>query len=217
MAGKSVIVFAPHPDDETLACGGTIVKKIQRGYTVYIVVMTDGRHSHDLVLKFEKPSPGTLTKIRKKELTDATKILEVRSRNLIFLGFEDSKLEQFLAKASKRIVQILRKIRPVEVYVPYRNDNLDDHRATYKIVRDSIRKVSLRAKMFEYPMWGREAPRRGFKIVTTDISRELKRKVEAISKYQSQISKCFPSQERVVLDEDFVKMCTSAREVFYVE
>jgi len=40
--GRRVIIFAPHPDDETLACSGTIIKKIAEGCEVYIVFMTDG-------------------------------------------------------------------------------------------------------------------------------------------------------------------------------
>ena len=43
---RSAIVFAPHPDDETLGCGGTIIKKRQAGAKISIVFMTDGRTSH---------------------------------------------------------------------------------------------------------------------------------------------------------------------------
>jgi hypothetical protein len=43
---RSAVVFAPHPDDETLGCGGTIVRKIRAGARVRLVVMTDGGSSH---------------------------------------------------------------------------------------------------------------------------------------------------------------------------
>jgi LmbE family N-acetylglucosaminyl deacetylase len=41
-----VVVFSPHPDDETLGCGSTIIKKKRLGADVTIVFMTDGSKSH---------------------------------------------------------------------------------------------------------------------------------------------------------------------------
>ena len=38
---KKVIVIAPHPDDETLGCGGTILKHIAKGYSVYWLIITN--------------------------------------------------------------------------------------------------------------------------------------------------------------------------------
>jgi LmbE family N-acetylglucosaminyl deacetylase len=40
---KSILVFAPHPDDETLGCGGTIANRVREGHEVEIFFMTDGR------------------------------------------------------------------------------------------------------------------------------------------------------------------------------
>lgn len=39
---KRLLVFAPHPDDEILGCGGTIIKNIQQGNEVYVCVVTRG-------------------------------------------------------------------------------------------------------------------------------------------------------------------------------
>ena len=41
-ARRSTLVLAPHPDDETLACGATILHKRARGTRVHIVIATDG-------------------------------------------------------------------------------------------------------------------------------------------------------------------------------
>ncbi len=43
---RSALVFSPHPDDECLGCGGTIIRKKQAGSTVKIVHLTDGSRSH---------------------------------------------------------------------------------------------------------------------------------------------------------------------------
>ena len=50
-----------------------------------------------------------------------------------------------------------------------------------------------------------------------DIHKELPKKLEALSKYKSQISKCFKNQEEAVLNEDFVKTFRSNTEKFYTE
>jgi LmbE family N-acetylglucosaminyl deacetylase len=214
---KRILVFAPHPDDETLACGGTIVKKIQEGHEVYVVVMTDGRHSHDLVLGLKEPPPEAIAKIRAREVSEATAILGVQSDNLILLGFEDSKLNQYVAKAKERTIQILNEIRPVEVFVTCRDDESEDHRAAYEIVKDSIREANLLTRLYEYPVWDGKIPRSGLKVLVMNVRKELGTKIKALSKYKSQISKCFPKQKEAILSEDFVKSFCSDSETFYAE
>jgi LmbE family N-acetylglucosaminyl deacetylase len=217
MVDKKMIVFAPHPDDETLACGGTIIRKIREGYDVYVVVMTDGRHSHDHVLGLKEPPPEAIAKIRAVELAEATAVLGVPPDNLILLGFEDSKLKQCVTEARERTVQILRNIHPAEVYVAYRDDNNEDHHATYEIVATSIREADLATKVHEYPVWNEKIPRPRLKVLVVDIHQELNRKMEAVSKYRTQISKCFPNQEKTVLSEEFVRIFSTDTETFYTE
>ena len=50
---KSILVFAAHPDDEALGCGGTIALHAQTGAHVQVVFMTDGVNSRDNVQKIE--------------------------------------------------------------------------------------------------------------------------------------------------------------------
>jgi LmbE family N-acetylglucosaminyl deacetylase len=217
MVNSRMIVFAPHPDDETLGCGGTIIRKIREGFDVHIVVMTDGRHSHDVTLGIMEPSPETISEIRATEFREATSVLGVNPGNLILLSFEDGKLREHMAEARERTVQILREVRPVEIYVPYRHDGNEDHRTTYEIVADSVREADLFPKMYEYSVWNGKTPCPELKVLVIDIHGELGRKMEAISKYKSQISTCFPKQEKAILGEEFVNTFRSESETFYTK
>jgi LmbE family N-acetylglucosaminyl deacetylase len=105
---KKVIVFAPHPDDETLGCGGTIAKKTSEGYEVFVVIITDGRHAFSKVLGINSdPNPEEIKQIRKEEVIKATRILGVPITNLLFLDFEDRTLEKHEKEAEEKIIEIL--------------------------------------------------------------------------------------------------------------
>jgi len=65
---KKIVVFAPHPDDETLGCGGTIAKRVREGYDILIIFMTCGRNAlSELFGISSNPSPLELKEIRKEE------------------------------------------------------------------------------------------------------------------------------------------------------
>src|SRR3990172_3377621 len=116
---KSVVVFAAHPDDETLGCGGTIVKRLKEGYDVKIVVITDGRHSCSVRGHYVDPTPEELIEIRKNEVIKAVQILGVPNGNIQFLDFEDTTLAKNTETLAKKCVEILAEINPVEIYFPY--------------------------------------------------------------------------------------------------
>jgi LmbE family N-acetylglucosaminyl deacetylase len=42
VSAKRVLVVAPHPDDESLGCGGLIASLAQKGCRFYVVFTTDG-------------------------------------------------------------------------------------------------------------------------------------------------------------------------------
>ena len=68
---QSALVFSPHPDDESLGCGGTILKKKQAGANVKIVHVSDGGASSALIPREE------LTAMRRMECMDAGRALGV--------------------------------------------------------------------------------------------------------------------------------------------
>jgi LmbE family N-acetylglucosaminyl deacetylase len=144
----AAVVFAPHQDDETLGCGGTIIKKREAGTPVRCVFMTDGRTSHRHAM-----DPKQLSRLRQEEACAATSILGVPVDDVHFLGFPDSQLATCHTAAVDRVAELL-ELSPVEeVFLPYRADGTPDHEATFPIVLEAIARTGLRPQILEYPVW----------------------------------------------------------------
>lgn len=150
-----VAIFAPHPDDDILACGGTIALKIRQGYEICIVYMTNGRnsHLHELGISSD-PCPSELARIRKKEAKRALSVLGIDEDTLIFLNFEDGKLENNIYVAERKVKQILKNLQPMEVYFPTHWDTHRDHRATNIIVCESLKAIHFRGSAYQYTICG---------------------------------------------------------------
>ena len=145
---QSAIVFAPHPDDETLGCGGTIIKKQQAGAKVSIVFMTDGRTSHGHLMDIAE-----LTARRADEAIAAAQALGIARDDVIFLNFVDGSLTMNQNVAAGRVAKILEQRRPQQIFLPYYRDQLADHAAANRIVRAALQIYSEPAMLFEYPIW----------------------------------------------------------------
>jgi LmbE family N-acetylglucosaminyl deacetylase len=147
---NSAIVFAPHPDDETLGCGGTIIKKKRAGADIKIAFMTDGAYSHVQLM-----AASQLKTIRRREALSACKCLGIDEEDIIFFEFEDGKFINNYHHAIDSVVDVLSAVQPQEVFIPYHEDkdpNLD-HIATHKAVAAAIQAMELKIIINEYPVW----------------------------------------------------------------
>lgn len=209
------VVFAPHPDDDILACGGTIALKIKQGYGIYIVYMTDGRNSHLYELGIASdPTPSELAEIRKEEAKKALSILGLDKDALIFLNFEDGTLENNIYAAGMEVKQILKNLQPLEIYFPAFRDKHRDHHAANIIVCESLKAVRFRGSAYQYTIYGNQDETCLNEKKTIDISSVFDLKKKAIQKHQSQVAKLFPKQERAILSESLVAKFLGNAEVF---
>jgi LmbE family N-acetylglucosaminyl deacetylase len=214
-----MIVFAPHPDDETLACGGTIAMSVTQGKEVYVVVMTDGRNSHKATLSIDKnPTPRDLIPIRRNESKRATRILGVRRDHLIFLDFEDGDLESHHQEAKEIVQRLLNRLRPSTIFTPDRSDLHPDHSSTGAIVSDAVRASMLSPLIYTYVVWGENEFRatEASSGVDFDISRYLTIKRAAIREYKSQFTRLFKSQSRPIIGRSMLSRFMRPSERFTV-
>jgi len=96
--GRRVLIFAPHPDDEVLGCGGLIQQAVREGAKVFVALMTNGDASELALIFGEKDLPLTpkafikLGKDRQRETLQALAKLGVPSDHVYFLGFPNNGL-----------------------------------------------------------------------------------------------------------------------------
>ncbi len=145
---RSAIIFAPHPDDETLGCGGTIIKKKKAGANVKIVFMTDGSKSHINLI-----SQNELKSIRASEAIRAAQKLGVVSSDVVFFEFENGKLSGYSDSAGNKVIEIISSQEFDEIFIPYYKEAPSDHHATNKIVLGALQMCNRKANIYEYPIW----------------------------------------------------------------
>lgn len=110
---KKVCVIAVHPDDETLGCGGTILKHHKNGDEVHCVFVTDGDKTQKTIIA---------------KLADFYHFTGV-----ISLGFEELKLaDQSLNVLVPALANVLNQIKPNILYIPNRSDAHSDHRSVFE-------------------------------------------------------------------------------------
>jgi len=145
---QSAIVFAPHPDDESLGCGGTILRKRFLGAEVAVIFLTDGRASPRQGISEE-----LMASIRMNEALDACRALKVSLNRTYFLGIHDGQLSRERALAVRSVLSVLYDLEPEQVFVPYRWDPHSDHVAANLAVQEALRAWERDTTVYEYPIW----------------------------------------------------------------
>lgn len=145
---RSAMVFAPHPDDETLGCGGTILQKRRAGAAVRIVFMTDGAASHPHLC-----SRAEMRATRQREALEAADVLGVEPSRLSWLDFPDGELGVWREEAISRVSRLLQLHRPEQIFLPYARREHVDHVATHALVYEALGRMGRAATLLEYPVW----------------------------------------------------------------
>lgn len=101
-AATSLLVVAPHPDDETLCCGGAIQRVVRAGGRVTVVWLTSGDAARLVLMAMSRslfPAPAVARELgaqRMAEARTATRRLGVAPTGQVFLGYPDGGLLELL-------------------------------------------------------------------------------------------------------------------------
>jgi LmbE family N-acetylglucosaminyl deacetylase len=188
----SVMVLAPHADDESLGCGGLIAELVAKARPPMIVILTDGTGSHPLSREYPAPR---LRALREQEALKAVTILGVPADHLVFLHLRDTATPKSGPKFLSTVGTIESHMRRHEIDVlcaPWLYDPHGDHEAAQLIASAAAMRTG--ATLLSYPVWGwlleddtrlPAVPIVGWRL---DIRDHLELKRRAIAAHASQYS-----------------------------
>ncbi|NJK93047.1 MAG: bifunctional PIG-L family deacetylase/class I SAM-dependent methyltransferase [Blastochloris sp.] len=200
----SVVVIAPHPDDETFGCGSWIAHCRKQGLPVRVIVLSDGAasHPHHPVCR-----PDDLISRRMEECRQACLCLGVESNSLEFWGLPDGRLDQLSTPLQTTTLQRLRNLAeqtPSQLWlIPSRLESSTEHLAARQLVLDALASSRNSPRLWEYWIWAWRNPLCLLPaLVRGDLYRyappDSSMKIQAISCYLSQITATAPWTQAVL-------------------
>lgn len=171
---EGVLVLAPHPDDESIGCGGVLYQHYLAGEKVTVVFLTNGSQG-----KTRRISEEEIIKQRREEAEKANRVLGIHS--MIFWNYKDGELCAN-KESIDRMRTLINTVIPDVVYLPYFVDEHPDHRATNIIFAEACSKITYKFKVFAYEVWTPLIPN-----YLVNITKQMDKKLEALECYKTQI------------------------------
>lgn len=206
----NIIVVAPHPDDETLGCGGTILRHKENGDKVCWLIVTKMGKQFDVSK-------------RERRISEIQQVQKLYNLDKVYqLDFDPANLDAYpLGDIIKEIGKVFCEFEPNIIYLPYRSDIHSDH----KVVFDATVACT---KWFRYPFINKvlvyeTLSETDFTInpdanqfrpnVFVDISSYLNKKLEIMQVYSSEIAEHpFPRSIKSIKSLAFLRGTASGYE-----
>lgn len=183
---EKILVVAPHPDDETLGVGATLLKHKAAGDQLYWLIMTD--------MTGDPHYAEVLQQQRKQEIASVAK--QYGFQETIQLPFPPARLDHPpMADVVGRVADVISTIRPSTVYVVHRGDAHSDHRITFDAVMaatkpfraTSVRRVLSYETPSETEMGPALAASAFVPTCFVDVSATFAEKLRILESYHSEI------------------------------
>lgn len=194
---KSLIV-APHPDDETLGAGGTILHRKKNGHDTAWLIMTETSVDEGWSIDFVN-----------QRQTEIKKVAATLGFNEVYqLHFPTTKLDEIpLPELISATTEVLNKFIPDEIFLPHFSDVHSDHRRTYETVISSTKwfRASSLKRLLAYETLsetGLDPYSNGLfnPNYFVNIEKELSGKIDAMNVYKSEMGKFpFPRSEEAIV------------------
>lgn len=191
----ATVVISPHPDDESLGCGGTIAALTKAGKKVHIIFVSDGSMSHPNSQKYAAP---LLMQLREREALAAANILGIPAMQCHFMRLKDAAVPAIATAgfedAVTTMAEIFTNVQPQTIILPWKNDPHRDHKASWKITVEAIIKAGLKVQLLHYLVWFWERGDADDELLKSalckiDISSVVEIKQAAIKAHASQLTK----------------------------
>jgi LmbE family N-acetylglucosaminyl deacetylase len=213
-----VLVLAPHPDDESLGCGGLIAACCVAARPPVVAVLTDGSASHRTNTA---AALDQLVQIRASEVRLAATNLGLPSAHLHLLGFRDGALGQVIEPCVQLLTRLGRDAGCRIIVAPWQYDPNEDHHAASIVARAVA--AAIGAACLFYPVWGwaihgeAELPPHDIGGLRLDIAAYLPEKRRAIVAHESQYFGLPDDPTRHCLSATLLAACQRPFEVFLTD
>lgn len=173
---ETILVISPHPDDESIGCGGTIALHRARGDWVAVLFLTSG----------EMASPDIpAEKVWQIREAESRRALAILSAELpAFLRLPDGRVGEDVDGSAAAVAKVLETIQPDRIYLPHQNEDHPDHVACLPVLAKAHKLIG-RAEpwLLAYEVW---TPVDRYDLVE-DISEVQQLKMSAVRCYESQL------------------------------
>lgn len=179
------LVVAPHPDDEVLGVGGTLLRRKAEGASIGWLIMTN--------ITTELGWSSKAVTQRKNEIARITELFGFES--VFELAYPTTQLDQIpMSELVSAVATVLKQFSPQEIFVPHPSDIHSDHRITFDVVASctkwfrspSVKRI-LAYETLSETEFGLEPSKRFHPNVYVNIEGFLETKLQAMSVYSSEI------------------------------
>ncbi len=174
LSEMDALVIAPHPDDESIGCGGCIAKHVKAGRKVKIIFLTDGGKGD-----FNGIYGRDYLQLRRQSTCNAMEALGVE--DFVFWAYGDRELYYVIDQIEERLFQTMNTSHAESlVYVPSPFEAHPDHRASF-IALWKLRKrlpISIAAYEVLIPLYPN---------ILVDITDVVQYKKKAIESYYTEL------------------------------
>ncbi|MCT7486732.1 PIG-L family deacetylase [Aliarcobacter cryaerophilus] len=189
---NKVLIVAVHPDDETLGCGGTLLKHKANGDEIHWLICTTIDKSHNYY------------ETREKEIERVSKLYNfdsVHNLRLKTMQVDEYNMSELVGKISK----VINEVQPNIIYLPFKGDVHSDHRkifeASYSCTKSFrypfIKKIYMIETLSETEFAPSTKEDSFIPNVFVDISGFMDKKLEIMKAFKSEIAPHpFPRSER---------------------
>ena len=163
---KRILVIAPHPDDDLLGAGGTLIKAVEKGSEIHVSYITNGD---------EDPEKSAI--IREEMLRVCSKI----GTKPHFLGCCEGNIPLNNNSINNNILSLVDRLKPSIIFIPFLLDDHDDHRrVNHLLLNIMATKTSRSIEIWSYQIYSTVIPN-----VVVNITTQMNKKSELIRIYKN--------------------------------
>ena len=194
------MLVAPHPDDESLACGVILQRALRAHAAVRVIYATDGENNpwpqrlQQRKWRLNRRDRARWGRVRRKEALDALSVLGMRRSETRFLGLPDQGLTDLLVRDCQSTVALFAKLitdyAPTHLIFPGLNDTHPDHNALAVLIRLVMKHFvpsSRQIAMWNFVVHGSAAGFSDEAVQLQPSPRETTIKIAAISSHITQL------------------------------